>query len=1564
MCYISAVSTASWCDVSANSREKAESHALAGLKIMSMGESRNAYRVLVGKPEGKRPLGRPRRRWEDNKMDLREILKVEALAKKPSYLILTVADGSLFIYKSHPKDTLRSDNTVNTVRILVKDSPVTVEECKDYDFVKLVAVDVDEIIEPNGESSELYMSLEMKFGKSGSKCRIVPLIDRENTAKRVKKQKEKLKSQNESEKPEGYGRQLVKEMLQGDFSEDLIGSATDNERETMDSRLSPLKRIRNISEKRPAPNEDENSKTKHKVMKTSDNSVISDEVLIIDDTESDEVTIIDDTESALPSQKESQPQWLSSIKEPHLKRVRERDKETGLRIRKRSNSNLNKDQKTGSATSKSNDKSTENEYELSSSVRKDTSKCNMRPKKRSISTPSLPLKERSTSVGNQNVSEREKSVLTASPPLPKKLRTATSLPTGNIRERNNSVSALGVSRNQDNASVAAAKQGRDQDFVSVIAEKQVRNNDCASVVAEKQSKNQDCASVVADKQVRNNDCASVVAEKQSKNQDCASVVADKQVRNNDCASVVAEKQSKNQDCASVVADKQVRNKDCASVVAEKQSKNQDCASVVAEKQNEQLTKSSSGTNKQQTSIKSPKKVQRSISLPQLPESAPSPQKASRSTTLPLSPPGTLITITNSRDFIKVMKDIEREVIRKHCMPESSLSVTQEEDNVERRDIFSQKLNMFNVNSKKKQLVTNLHSNDAPSCSSRLPQFDDTIDHAIRNLSETRIVREQMTDSSKSVVLNALNAGSHDGATVSLVTKQNKACETEQGMNNFPSRTKDDSPYKILPREMLRREENDTQDDVPTSESRNQQGNQSILRNHCENEMVSRNQHNSQPVLEIQQENQSNSRKQQEKKPISTNQQENQPGFVQVESQNVPLENNCQNLPYSDWSTYNSHPTHTHLAPIARVAPVCRQADNPTTSVNEEGDESVSCIRSEHTSPTVLKKELNTVEQESNDKVCETFLSLEEGSEHQGSQHSSAGHREKSSDEITETYSDFEVCVRNKGTQHFTSTQSSGSGNGGPVGVNEFQTFALSQAKSETQKLSSSVENEESDAEFESAIPHVVSVSALSAACSGQALQSECGGGSDQMSALSQACPRELSSKLSGEEFESANPHVVSGDKASALSCSGQALQSECGGRSDQTSALSQACPRELPSKLSGEEFESADKLRPLLLEQPEKQAQSSNCEAVKEVSVRETESADVPEIVSSDKLKSLSHDNPERESLSLKCEVESELSSGEYESVGSPSDNFWSLPHTCPEQQALTSKCGSKSDVSFEKLKSTELLCDKLKSLPHKPSEEQSGSSKPRTEVKLSDGECGSSGLPVVPREEQSILLHEHPEENTVSSEVSTEEFYSPDLTGTCSGKLKSLSNDRLEELSSHSEAENEGFESADLPGIPSDDLRPLLRECPVERTLSRKCDVEKGVSVGMLDSVAVPGTSSDTSRTLPLECAEKQAQSSNHEVESGFSFAESEIPEVLSSSFETVRELETEEEPETDNQTFASVDHIFLQYPGDVDELMRMCVLCTHQYMPQSANTSNRSGPVSKVCWNAQLQYMFPVQN
>jgi hypothetical protein len=42
--------------------------------VARMGEKRNAYRILVGKSEGRRPLGRPRRRWVDNiKIDVREI---------------------------------------------------------------------------------------------------------------------------------------------------------------------------------------------------------------------------------------------------------------------------------------------------------------------------------------------------------------------------------------------------------------------------------------------------------------------------------------------------------------------------------------------------------------------------------------------------------------------------------------------------------------------------------------------------------------------------------------------------------------------------------------------------------------------------------------------------------------------------------------------------------------------------------------------------------------------------------------------------------------------------------------------------------------------------------------------------------------------------------------------------------------------------------------------------------------------------------------------------------------------------------------------------------------------------------------------------------------------------------------------------------------------------------------------------------------------------------------------------------------------------------------------------
>jgi hypothetical protein len=51
-----------------------------GTACSTNGARRNAYRILMGEPEGKRPLGRPRRRWLDNiKIDLREIEWTESI---------------------------------------------------------------------------------------------------------------------------------------------------------------------------------------------------------------------------------------------------------------------------------------------------------------------------------------------------------------------------------------------------------------------------------------------------------------------------------------------------------------------------------------------------------------------------------------------------------------------------------------------------------------------------------------------------------------------------------------------------------------------------------------------------------------------------------------------------------------------------------------------------------------------------------------------------------------------------------------------------------------------------------------------------------------------------------------------------------------------------------------------------------------------------------------------------------------------------------------------------------------------------------------------------------------------------------------------------------------------------------------------------------------------------------------------------------------------------------------------------------------------------------------------
>jgi hypothetical protein len=71
--------------------------------VARMGETRNAYRILVEKPEGNRPLGRPRRRWVDNiKMDFREI----------------GWDGMDWIYLAQDRDQWRAlVNTVMNLRV-------------------------------------------------------------------------------------------------------------------------------------------------------------------------------------------------------------------------------------------------------------------------------------------------------------------------------------------------------------------------------------------------------------------------------------------------------------------------------------------------------------------------------------------------------------------------------------------------------------------------------------------------------------------------------------------------------------------------------------------------------------------------------------------------------------------------------------------------------------------------------------------------------------------------------------------------------------------------------------------------------------------------------------------------------------------------------------------------------------------------------------------------------------------------------------------------------------------------------------------------------------------------------------------------------------------------------------------------------------------------------------------------------------------------------------------------------------------------------------------------------
>jgi hypothetical protein len=65
--------------------------------VVRMGEDKVVHRVLVGKPEGKRPLGRPRRRWEDNiKMDFQEV-EGEVVGTGWSWLRIGTDGGHLWV---------------------------------------------------------------------------------------------------------------------------------------------------------------------------------------------------------------------------------------------------------------------------------------------------------------------------------------------------------------------------------------------------------------------------------------------------------------------------------------------------------------------------------------------------------------------------------------------------------------------------------------------------------------------------------------------------------------------------------------------------------------------------------------------------------------------------------------------------------------------------------------------------------------------------------------------------------------------------------------------------------------------------------------------------------------------------------------------------------------------------------------------------------------------------------------------------------------------------------------------------------------------------------------------------------------------------------------------------------------------------------------------------------------------------------------------------------------------------------------------------------------------------
>jgi hypothetical protein len=79
-----------------------------------MGERRGAYRVLVGKPEGRRPLGKPRGTWEDNtKMDLREV----GWSMAGSVLLMIGTGGGCCERGNEPSSSIKCGQFLEQLRI-------------------------------------------------------------------------------------------------------------------------------------------------------------------------------------------------------------------------------------------------------------------------------------------------------------------------------------------------------------------------------------------------------------------------------------------------------------------------------------------------------------------------------------------------------------------------------------------------------------------------------------------------------------------------------------------------------------------------------------------------------------------------------------------------------------------------------------------------------------------------------------------------------------------------------------------------------------------------------------------------------------------------------------------------------------------------------------------------------------------------------------------------------------------------------------------------------------------------------------------------------------------------------------------------------------------------------------------------------------------------------------------------------------------------------------------------------------------------------------------------------